>query len=236
MFILLIHASFSTSSKHLPIQPLIWCLFGIIYGFNFKNYNYSIKPIFLKFGKLLIILITLITTILWFQIYTADILYVKYRKVQEKGIAQSVKKLNTILNICPYHSKSLYLLGYIAFKNNYPKQTLHIADKIDLISPNILKTNALRAEAYLQLKDYKNAELLALKELNNWPNDLSSKVILAKSYAYQNKCIDFLSVQERYVGFKRSNINKITFNNKFHRLQYIRSIAKIEELINLECD
>lgn len=200
---MMIHAGFSTASRHIPTGILLWLIVGYFWNFNFRQTWSSLSKKVKVYSGIFSLTLHIIVITLLLQIIVSDTLYMSFRKnmTQENRPASLLQKS---LKICPFHPNALFQTAYLSLRIGEYNFALQCADQLDSVAPYLKPTCFIRGVSALNTGDYTSALHYADKTLFWKPKYYEAKVLKAKSLARSGKCEELQKYKKLFTPRKKT--------------------------------
>jgi hypothetical protein len=194
--VMLIHAGFSTASRHFPAGFLLWTVAGYLWTTGWKT---DIGRVLLHRRRIIVsavMMIHLFVTMFMIQVFVADFFYM--RAVRESRAGRSSSQIvQRALKVFPDHPDALHNAAVLSLVANDFNKAFAFANRLDSVGPNYRATDHIRAEASLATGEYEQSVLFAEAQLEKLPRYFLSELIRARALSRMGDCEKLNKIQRK---------------------------------------
>jgi O-antigen ligase len=197
LILMMIHAGFSTASRHIPAGILLWMIVGLLWHPVFKRGWFSLPQKGKAYFGIVSVTMHVIVTGLLLQIIVSDAFYLSFRKNKARK-NKPVSLLQKSLKVCPFNPNALFQTAYLSLRTKEYDFALQCADQLDRTAPNLKPTDFIRGIAAFHTGDYQASLKYTNNALYREPNYFDAKLLKAKSLAKLGKCEELKKFQKPF--------------------------------------
>jgi O-antigen ligase len=188
LLVMMVHASFSTASRHLPASALLWLTMGYFWRHWFRRRRERMNRRTRRYTAVGAGAFHIIVLALFAQIIIADAYHIRSKRVSGGEGMTPGEAIEKALRVFPAHPNALRRAAHLAIAAGELDFARTCADRLDSLAPHIHPTAYIRGVCAFEEGNYTRALAYANEQLRLKPRFFDPLVLRAEALAKLARC------------------------------------------------